>query len=115
MTAITFADDGHHIAALGLAGRIFLCSFETVKRGFCMSCMSCPSCASCHSENVREYPAEINIHFPGMNGLTIPTVWVFPKLLVCLDCGAAQFSIPDTERETLADSGARGWPNEDAV
>ena len=73
------------------------------------------SCPSCHSENVREYPAEINIHFPGMKGLTIPTVWVFPKLLVCLDCGAAQFSLPDAERETLADRDNRGWPNEAAV
>ena len=58
---------------------------------------------------------EINIHFPGLKGLNIPTVWVFPKLLVCLDCGAAQFSILDAERETLADRDNRGWPNEAAV
>jgi hypothetical protein len=51
-------------------------------------------CQSCNLGEVREYTAEINIHFPGMKGLSVPTVWASPKLLVCLDCGAAQFSIP---------------------
>jgi hypothetical protein len=73
------------------------------------------SCPSCHSGKVREYLAEINIHFPGMKGLNIPTVWVFPTLLLCSDCGAPQFSIPDAERETLADRGYRGWADEAAV
>jgi len=73
------------------------------------------SCQSCHSGQVREYPAEINIHFPGMKGLSMPTVWVFPKLLVCLDCGAAQFAIPDAERKNLADRDYRSWADETAV
>lgn len=60
-------------------------------------------CIVCHSANRREFDAEVNIHFPASKGLTIPTVWVFPKLLVCLDCGAAQFTIPDAERRDLAE------------
>ena len=60
-------------------------------------------CSTCHSADSREYTAEINVHFPGMEGLAIPTVWVFPRLLVCLSCGLAQFTIPDAERETLAE------------
>jgi hypothetical protein len=59
-------------------------------------------CKSCHSLNNREFPAEINIHFPGLENLTEPTVFVFPKLLVCLDCGFAEFSIPETELPLLA-------------
>jgi hypothetical protein len=31
------------------------------------------------------FPAEINIHFPGMENLAAPTVLVFPTLLICLD------------------------------
>jgi hypothetical protein len=31
-----------------------------------------------------------------------PTVKVFPDLLVCLDCGSAQFTIPKTELDVLA-------------
>lgn len=72
-------------------------------------------CQSCHSGEVREYTAEINIHFPGVNGLSVPTVWVFPKVLVCLDCGAAQFTIPDAERKTLSDRDYRRWADEAAV
>ena len=72
-------------------------------------------CHSCHSAKLQEYTAEINIHFPGLKGLDIPTVWVFPRLLVCLDCGLAQFTIPDAERKTLAERDSRGWADETAV
>jgi hypothetical protein len=63
----------------------------------------------CHFANTREYTAEINIHFPGMEGLTVPTVWVFPQLSVCLNCGFTQFTVPDAELKTLADRDYRGW------
>lgn len=69
-------------------------------------------CQSCGSGNTRPFNAEINIRFPGTDGLTIPTVRVFPKILVCLDCGAAQFTIPDAERKTLSDRHYRGWADE---
>jgi hypothetical protein len=67
------------------------------------------SCKSCQSDNQREFNGELAIHFPGLNGLTKPIVWVFPKLVVCLDCGVAEFSILETElrviREGLGQSG----------
>lgn len=72
-------------------------------------------CQSCRSEKVREYTAEINIHFPGIKGLDIPTVWIFPKLSVCLDCGVAQFKIPDAEAKALADRDYRDWTDEAKV
>ena len=65
--------------------------------------MSHQSCPSCHAPNQREFRAEINIHFPGKKGLDIPTVWVFPVILVCMDCGAAQFTVPNAQRAELAD------------
>ena len=45
----------------------------------------------------------MNIHFPGMKGLDIAPVWVFPPILVCLDCGQGQFTIPEAERKNLED------------
>ena len=60
------------------------------------------SCASCQSANQREFDAEMNIHFPGIKGLDIPTVWVFPKILVCFDCGVSQFMVPEAQRKELA-------------
>ena len=72
-------------------------------------------CQTCHSANTREYTAEINIHFPGRKGLDIPTVWAFPRLSVCLDCGFTQYKIPDAELKTLADRDYRGWADAAAV
>ena len=60
-------------------------------------------CQSCLSADRCEFSAEINIHFPGIDGLTKPTVWVFPSLQVCLRCGSAEFAIADAPLRALAD------------
>ena len=62
------------------------------------------SCRSCHSANQSQFPSEINIHFPGKENLTKQTVWVFPKLLTCLDCGFTEFFVADTELHKLKKS-----------
>ena len=64
------------------------------------------SCKSCQSRNQREFNAEIAIHFPGLKGLDKPIVWVFPKLAVCLDCGFAQFAVPESETRLLKEGSA---------
>ena len=63
-------------------------------------------CKSCQSENQRTLNGEIAIHFPGLDGLTKPIVWVFPKLLVCLNCGFTEFAIPEAELRQLAEGDA---------
>jgi hypothetical protein len=60
------------------------------------------SCKSCKSENQRNLDGEIGIHFPGRKGLDKPLVLVFPKLVICLDCGFTEFAIPETELRRLA-------------
>ena len=60
-------------------------------------------CRCCQSENQRNFSGEINVHFPGWKGLDKPTVFVFPKLLVCLDCGFTEFRIDETELRQLAE------------
>jgi hypothetical protein len=45
----------------------------------------------------------MGIHFLGLKNIDKPTVWVFPKLLVCLGCGFTEFIIRDAER------GLQGW------
>ena len=69
------------------------------------------SCKSCQSQNQRNFNGEIAIHFPGLKGLDKPIVWVFPKLLVCLDCGFAEFTVPERELQVLE----QGFPVEGAV
>lgn len=58
-------------------------------------------CESCGAQNIGSFNGEVAIHFPGLKNIGQPTVWVFPKLSVCLDCGAAHFSVPETELRAL--------------
>jgi hypothetical protein len=60
----------------------------------------------CEFPQWRTFPAEINVHFPGYEGLTKRTVWVFPQLSVCLNCGFTQLSIPEFELRRLVVDGA---------
>ena len=59
-------------------------------------------CKSCQSDNDRFFNGEIAIHFPGLKGLNMPIVWVFPELRVCLECGIATFQVPESELQVLA-------------
>jgi hypothetical protein len=58
----------------------------------------------CRHSNQKQFPAEINIHFPGIETLDKPTVWVFPQLVVCMECGLTQFLIAPRELGQLNDS-----------
>jgi hypothetical protein len=66
-------------------------------------------CRTCNSENLSTFSAEVALHSPGLKGLDIPIVWVFPQLVVCLACGVAEFAIPEDHvrelREGKAPSG----------
>jgi hypothetical protein len=44
----------------------------------------------------------MGIRIPGLRGIGLPVAWVFPELLVCLDCGFAEFTVPETELRQLA-------------
>ncbi len=51
-------------------------------------------CRSCASENQKEFGSEISIHFPGRKGLDRTAVLVFPRLVICTNCGFTEFTIP---------------------
>jgi len=59
------------------------------------------SCKACASTNQVEFPTEIAIHVPGRKNLGKPHVFVFPKVLLCLDCGFSQFTALETELRVL--------------
>jgi hypothetical protein len=52
----------------------------------------------------------MQIHFPGLKDIDKPVVWVFPDVVVCLDCGTAEFAVPEEELRQLAmgDAAAAG-------
>jgi hypothetical protein len=65
------------------------------------------SCRSCSSSNQTRFGSEIIIHHSGLKNLDEPTVMVFPKIAVCLDCGVvAEFIISEAELRRLVESGA---------
>ena len=67
-------------------------------------------CKSCHSVNQKAYPSEINIHPPqGMRNLDKPTVWAFPMLVVCAECGFAEFVLSEDELQQLRYNHENYW------
>jgi hypothetical protein len=64
------------------------------------------ACNSCGSVKQQKFRSEIDIHFPGLNNVNKRPVVVFPELVVCLNCGKAEFTIPRDELTLLAESRA---------
>jgi hypothetical protein len=67
-------------------------------------------CKSCGSTNQSKFTGEIAVHFPGLKNIDKDVVWVFPELVVCLDCGTAEFAVPEPQMRLLArgDAAAAG-------
>jgi hypothetical protein len=63
-------------------------------------------CKSCGSVNQKKFSAEMGIHFPELKDIDKPVVWVFPEVVVCLDCGTAEFAVPEAELRQLAKADA---------
>ena len=60
------------------------------------------SCPSCRLNNQMEFSTEMLVHLGGLKNLDKSGVCVFPKVLVCLDCGFSQFTVPKAELALLA-------------
>jgi len=60
------------------------------------------SCTLCSSSQQTEFAAEVNIHLPGLTNTDKPGILVFPKLLICLNCGSSRFTTPASELTVLA-------------
>ncbi len=59
-------------------------------------------CKACQSRTQNPFRSEINIHLHAEIRPAMPSVLIFPELLVCLDCGFAEFSIPPADLSRLA-------------
>ena len=60
------------------------------------------SCQLCRSSNEAELDSEMVIYFSGLKNLDKPGVWLFPKLLVCLNCGCSRFTVPEGKLASIA-------------
>jgi hypothetical protein len=66
-------------------------------------------CTSCGSVNQDKFIGEMDLHRPGLKNIHEPIAWVFPELVVCLDCGTAKFVVPEAELRLLAKGGATAY------
>ena len=71
------------------------------------------SCSRCASDKLKDFNAELAIHFPGWEGLEKALVWAFPKLNVCLACGFTEFMLPEEQVEELKNGGFPPQPRGD--
>jgi predicted nucleic-acid-binding Zn-ribbon protein len=55
------------------------------------------ACRSCQSNTEIELTAEMNIHFSGIMNVDKPSVWAFPRVIVCLNCGFVEFVLEADE------------------
>jgi hypothetical protein len=69
--------------------------------------MPCKSCGSVNQKkSARRWPSI----FPELENIDKPVVWVFPEVVVCLDCGTSEFALPEADLRQLAkgDAAAAG-------
>jgi hypothetical protein len=75
-------------------------------RGFLSGWRRVMSCELCSSANQAKFSAEMMIHFSGLTHLVNPGILIFPKVLICLDCGFSRFNIPEIELRLLRKANA---------
>jgi len=60
------------------------------------------SCPACRLDNQMEFSAEMMVHLGGIKNLDNSGVVLFPKVLVCMDCGFSQFTVQKAALAMLA-------------
>lgn len=64
--------------------------------------MQCRNCPSDTQATQAEFASETMIHFSGLRSIDLPGLLIFPKLLVCPECGSSWFTIPESKLAELA-------------
>jgi len=64
------------------------------------------ACSSCGSGSLRTFESETSIHFPRLRDADKLPVVVCEQLLVCFNCGKAEFVVPQNKLAQLAKSAA---------
>jgi hypothetical protein len=59
------------------------------------------ACKKCGGVAQQEFNGELSVSHRGIENLHQPPVYICNALLVCLDCGFAELTIPEPELESL--------------
>jgi len=60
------------------------------------------NCKRCNSQNQSTFGAELALHVPDLRDLNVGPILMFPEVLVCLQCGFAEFTVPENEIKLLS-------------
>ena len=86
-------------------GQVFVMSYFQPERSNVVMIDAVRRCRSCASSRQMEFLGEICLHFPGgLESLDKPLVWAYPQVVVCLDCGLAQFTVPEAELSVIQEN-----------
>jgi ribosomal protein L40E len=55
------------------------------------------ACRSCGSRNPTGFAAEMSVHVLGLENVDKSTVLVFPRILVCMNCGFTELTMAENE------------------
>jgi hypothetical protein len=69
------------------------------------------SCKRCVADNLKDFNAELGIHFPGYQGLSKRLVFAYPKLTICTNCGFVEFELSEEGRRQLRDDDSSVQPS----
>jgi hypothetical protein len=58
-------------------------------------------CRSCASSDLEKLDAKLKLRLPQLNARMSNSIDLAPELLVCLECGSAQFYLSATELQRL--------------
>jgi prolyl-tRNA editing enzyme YbaK/EbsC (Cys-tRNA(Pro) deacylase) len=64
------------------------------------------ACKACNSENLQRLDGELTASLPTLKGLKASPLYVCQSILVCMDCGFAEFVIPTSELLSLKNAKA---------
>jgi hypothetical protein len=59
------------------------------------------ACRSCGSKVPTEFAAEMSVHVLGLENVDKSTVLIFPRLLVCMNCGFTELTMAENELRLL--------------
>jgi hypothetical protein len=62
------------------------------------------SCNKCASQNERSFKSEFVLNFHELENLSRDPIYVCQDIVVCLDCGHSELTIPRRELERLKES-----------
>jgi hypothetical protein len=58
-------------------------------------------CSLCASDNIGNFNSAIAIHYPGIENIDVPSVFVFSRLVICQACGVGRFTLSRDELAAL--------------